>query len=254
LSLLATPALAQQPVVEELTAGAGNSGGFYDQTATREPAGGQLEMFNEMQRNQQQLRQLRGQVEELRYQLEQLKRQTRQQYMDLEDRLASGAAAGGGTSAQAGADSAAEDGSPPVDEAAAAAASGQGGADTGARSDYQAAFAKVQAREFGAATQAFEAFVKAHPDAQLTANAHYWLGELHSADDELEAADAAFQRVLDDFPDSNKVPDALYKLGLLKARQGEPEASQALLERVEEQYPDSSAASLAADFQRQSGN
>ncbi len=259
LSLLAAPAIAQQPVVEDLSAGAG-AGSFYDQTATREPAGGSLELFNELQRNQEQLRQLRGQVEELRYQLDRLKRQTRQQYMDLEDRLSAsaadpaGAAGAADATGQAGAGGGAE-----ADASASEASSGQasngGGADeAGARADYQAAFAKVQAREFDAATQAFEAFVDQHPDSRLTANAHYWLGELHQAGGDLDAAGAAFQRVLDDFPDSNKVPDTLYKLGLLKARQGEPEASQALLDRVREEYPDSSAASLAADFQRQSGN
>ncbi|MFG6137031.1 MULTISPECIES: tol-pal system protein YbgF [unclassified Halomonas] len=259
LSLLAAPALAQQPVVEDLTARSG-SGSFYDQTAAREPAGGNLELFNELQRNQEQLRQLRGQVEELRYQLDRLKRQTRQQYMDLDERLSAnaGAASAAGGAGAAAAEQVANGGNAGEPSASstgqAAGASGSADNDAGARADYQAAFAKVQAREFDAATQAFEAFVDQYPNAGLTANAYYWLGELHSAGGDLEAAGASFQRVLDDFSDSNKVPDTLYKLGLLKARQGEPEASQALLERVQQEYPDSSAANLAADFQRQSGN
>ncbi|GEK71753.1 MULTISPECIES: tol-pal system protein YbgF [Halomonas] len=252
LSLLAAPALAQQPVVEDLTARSG-SGSFYDQTAAREPAGGNLELFNELQRNQEQLRQLRGQVEELRYQLDRLKRQTRQQYMDLDERLSANAASAAGGAGAAATEQVADSGGA---EASGQSSSGQSasGSDAGARADYQAAFAKVQAREFDAATRAFESFVAEHPSSTLTANAYYWLGELHSAGGDLDAADAAFQRVLDDFPDSNKVPDTLYKLGLLKARQGDPEAGQALLERVQQAYPDSSAANLAADFQRQSGN
>ncbi len=87
--------MAQQPVVRDLSAGNSN---FYDQAATREEAGGSLVLFNRVQRNQEELRRLRGQVEELRYQLEQLRKQTRQQYMDIEDRL---------TSAEAGASSSA---------------------------------------------------------------------------------------------------------------------------------------------------
>ncbi|MGM0984571.1 MAG: tol-pal system protein YbgF [Pseudomonadota bacterium] len=240
---VATPLVAQQPVVEDLT-GQSGSGSFYDQAATREEAGGSLVLFNQVQKHQEELRQLRGQVEELRHQLEQLRLQTRQQYMDIEDRLM--AASGGVDQAV-----------PAVDEESArqvAEAPSPSAEDPGIQSAYQAAFSHVQAREFGQAISAFNAFVSEHPDNRLTANAHYWLGELHSAEGELEAADAAFRRVLEDFPESSKVPDALYKLGLLEARQGRPEESRALLDRVREEHPDSSAAGLADDFLRQAGN
>ncbi|SEK25096.1 tol-pal system protein YbgF [Halomonas daqiaonensis] len=240
---VAAPLLAQQPVVEDLT-GRSGSASFYDQAATREEAGGSLVIFNQVQKHQEELRQLRGQVEELRHQLEQLRRQTRQQYLDIEDRL---------MAVSSGVDQAA----PAVDEESirqVAEAPSQSVDDPEAQSAYQAAFAHVQAREFGQAISAFESFVSEHPDSRLTANAHYWLGELHSAEGELDAADAAFRRVLQDFPESSKVPDALYKLGLLEARQGRPEESRALLDRVREEHPDSSAAGLADDFLRQAGN
>ncbi|CAM3416522.1 tol-pal system protein YbgF [Halomonas lysinitropha] len=240
---VATPLVAQQPVVEDLT-GQSESGSFYDQAATREEAGGSLVLFNQVQKHQEELRQLRGQVEELRHQLEQLRRQTRQQYMDIEDRLM--ATSGGVDQAV-----------PAVDEESArqvAEAPSPSAEEPGIQEAYQEAFSHVQAREFGQAISAFNAFVSEHPDSRLTANAHYWLGELHSAEGELEAADAAFRRVLDDFPESSKVPDALYKLGLLEARQGRPEESRALLDRVREEHPDSSAAGLADDFLRQAGN
>lgn len=240
---VAMPALAQQPVIEDLT-GRSGSGGFYDQAATREESGGSLVIFNQVQQHQEEIRQLRGQVEELRHQLEQLRRQTRQQYLDIEDRLM---AAGSGVDQAA----------PPVDEESArqvAETPPPSGDDPAAQSAYQAAFSHVQAREFGQAIGAFESFVTQHPDSRLTANAHYWLGELYSAEGDLEAADAAFRRVLQDFPQSSKVPDALYKLGLLEARRGRPEESRALLDRVREEHPDSSAAGLADDFLRQAGN
>lgn len=234
---------AQQPVIEDLTESQ-RGGGFYSQTATREEAGGSLVIFNQVQQHQEEIRQLRGQVEELRHQLEQLRRQTRQQYLDIEDRLM---AAGGGVDQAA----------PPVDEQSArevAETPSPSGDAPGTQQAYQAAFGHVQAREFGEAIRAFEAFVDQYPDTRLTANAYYWLGELHSAESNLEPAEAAFRRVLEDFPESSKVPDALYKLGLLEARRGRPEESRALLERVREEYPDSSAAGLADDFLRQTGN
>jgi len=238
-----TPLLAQQPVVEDLT-GRSGGGNFYDQAATREEAGGSLVLFNQVQKHQEELRQLRGQVEELRHQLEQLRRQTRQQYLDIEDRL---------MAVSSGVDQV----GPAVDEESAREVAEQPSSnvdDPRAQSAYQAAFSHVQAREFDQAIGAFDAFVTEYPDSRLASNAHYWLGELHSAEGELDAADAAFRRVLQDFPDSSKVPDALYKLGLLEARRGRPEESRALLDRVREEHPDSSAAGLADDFLRQAGN
>lgn len=235
------PAMAQ-PVVEDLTA---QPRTFYDQTETREAAGGSLVIFNQVQQHEEEIRQLRGQVEELRHQLEQLRRQTRDQYMDLEDRLAS-APAGVGVDAPA-----------QVNEQAArqvAQAPSPSGAGADAQQAYQQAFARVQSREFSEAISAFERFVVDYPDTTLTANAHYWLGELHAAEGSLDDAEREFRIVLDGFPQSNKVPDSLYKLGLLKARQGDPEASRELLERVRDDYPESTAAGLANDFLRQSGN
>ncbi|MBB3189144.1 tol-pal system protein YbgF [Halomonas cerina] len=246
VGLMALPlavAIAQQPVVEDLT---DRPGSFYDQAATRTESGGSLVLFNQVQQHQEEIQQLRGQVEELRYQLEQLRRQTRQQYLDLDERLSRADA----QSASSPPPAETPDTSTPEPTRGEASA---GAGDGAARQAYQAAFAKVQAREFAAATTDFEAFVAQHPDSALTANAYYWLGELHSAESELEAAERAFQRVLEDFPDSGKVPDTLYKLGLLKIRQGAPDAGRALLERVINDYPESSAANLAGDYLRQSG-
>ncbi|WP_372609533.1 tol-pal system protein YbgF [Halomonas sp.] len=235
------PAVAQQPIVEDLTA---QRSSFYDQTQTRQESGGSLVLFNQVQEHQRELQQLRGQVEELRHQLEQLRRQTRQQYLDLEDRLA--------TAEPIGVDAPEQ-----VDEDAArqvAEAPSPSGADADAQTAYHSAFANVQSREFGEAIRAFEGFVVDYPDTSLTANAYYWLGELHSAEGNLDDAEVAFTTVLDDYSQSNKVPDALYKLGLLKARQGQPGESRELLERVIENHPESSAAGLANDFLRQAVN
>ena len=244
------PALAQQPVVEDLTA---QTSTFYQQTDTREAAGGSLVIFNQVQEHQEELRRLRGQVEELHHQLEQLRSQTRQQYMDLEDRLASVSAGMSRPSPEEEArdERPGSEAGESDDEVGTTSASAE---DPDAQAAYQKAFSSVQAREFDRAIAAFESFVGSYPESRLTPNAHYWLGELHTAEGRLEPAEAAFRTVLDDYPESNKVPDALYKLGLLKARMGQPDASRELLERVREAHPESTAAGLAGDFLRQSGN
>ncbi|RUR32600.1 tol-pal system protein YbgF [Vreelandella nanhaiensis] len=241
LSVLPLTAVAQQPLVQDLSSG--NSSGFYQQTQRQESTGGNLVLFNQVQEHQQEIQQLRGQIEELRHQLEQLKRQSQQQYLDIEDRLMNS----GPTQL--------EQATPQVEPEAAQEvinAPSTRNISEDAQADYQAAFAHVQARQFDQAIKAFEEFVAAHPDSSLAANGHYWLGELYAAEGQLSEADAAFGRVIEQFGSSSKVPDALYKLGLVKARQGEAEKSRELLEQVRDDYPQSSAAGLANDFLRQS--
>ncbi|WP_447896129.1 tol-pal system protein YbgF [Vreelandella sp. GE22] len=250
LSVLPLTALAQQPLVQDISSG---SNGFYQQTQRQEASGGNLVLFNQVEEHQQEIQQLRGQVEELRHQLEQLRRQSQQQYIDIEDRLMNlqtSAPAQASAPAPAPAEQAAPQVEPEAAEEVVNAPSSNVSED--AQADYQAAFAHVQARRFDEAIDAFSAFVDAHPDTSLTANGYYWLGELYAAENELGASDEAFSRVIEDFDNSNKVPDALYKLGLVKARQGEPERSRELLEQVRDDFPQSSAAGLANDFLRQS--
>ncbi|WP_235042269.1 tol-pal system protein YbgF [Vreelandella profundi] len=243
LSVLPLIAVAQQPQVQDLSSAPSN--GFYQQAQREESSGGNLVLFNQVQEHQQEIQQLRGQIEELRHQLEQLRRQSQQQYLDIEDRLMSS----GPTQI--------EQSTPAVEPEAAEQvvnAPSTRNVSEDAQADYQAAFAHVQARRFSEAIAAFEAFVTDHPDTSLTANGHYWLGELYAAEGELEEADQSFSRVINDYSGSSKVPDALYKLGLVKARQGEAEGSRELLEQVRDDYPQSSAAGLANDFLRQSAS
>ena len=240
LSVMSLVEAQQRPIVEDRTAQPRGSS-FLDQTEVREEPGGSLVLYNQLQEHHRELQQLRGQIEELRHQLEQLRGQTRQQYIDLDERLMAG--------------SAGIESNPQVDEEASrqvAETPSPSGNSPDAQAAYQAAFAKVQARQFDEAIAAFEAFVDDYPDTTLTANGYYWLGELHSAEANLSEAEAAFFQVIDNFSQSSKVPDALYKLGLIKARQGELEESRALLEQVRDDHPDSSAAGLANDFLRQS--
>ena len=271
LMLLPFTVWAQQPIVEDLSASSSNS--FYQQTQTQPASGGSLVLFNQIQEHQREIQALRGTLEELRHEFEQLKRQSQQRYMDLEDRLTqlesdqleservpsapSGEPQDNSTASMSG---------PKVDpEGAKQVAAGAADVSTNAPNStepvntemqkaYQEAFSHVQARRFDEAITAFERFVDEYPDATLTANGYYWLGELYAANDRLTTAEEAFNRVINQHSESRKVPDALYKLGLLKARQGEPERSRELLNRVREAYPQSSAAGLASDFLRQSDN
>ncbi|WP_277810750.1 tol-pal system protein YbgF [Chromohalobacter canadensis] len=244
-----------QPSVDDLT---DQSNSIYSQTAVREESGGgggNLALFNQLQDSQREIKQLRGQLEELRYQLEQQKKLSQERFLDLEKRINDMASRADSSRDPSGVDS---DVAESVTGNAGANESQTGSTQEGTsgdqgREDYQAAFKKVQARQFDQAIQAFEGFISDYPNSDLRPNAHYWLGELYSAQSQLDAAAESFLTVINDYPNSNKVADALYKLGLLKARQGHPDESTQLLERVRDDYPDSNAADMAEDFLNQSG-
>ncbi|GAA3908660.1 tol-pal system protein YbgF [Halomonas cibimaris] len=251
--------LAQQPAAQHLS---GSPDGFYDQTETRRSPGS-LVLFNQIQEQQRELKELRGGIEELRHALEKLRRQSQKRYLDLDQRLANTTGAGAAASQEASttSETSANEASAP-DAQAKSDAAGQSdrpaqssqAADKQAQKAYQTAFAHVQAREFDQAITAFQQFVSDYPDTRLTPNGYYWLGELYAAGDQLDAADQAFTRVIEQHTQSSKMPDAMYKLGLMKARQGNIERSRELLEQVQQDYPQSSAAGLASDYLRQSAD
>ncbi|WP_148254013.1 tol-pal system protein YbgF [Aidingimonas lacisalsi] len=237
LSVLASPEITD--LSDSANGGNGGGSSFYEQTEAR--GGGNLMLLNQLDEQQDQIRQLRGQLEELRHQLEQERQLSRERYLDLEERLRSISESGNGT--------------PRVDtqsaQDVAAGGSEDDSADNEAQSAYQEAFQHVQSREFPTAIEAFERFVGTYPDSRYTANSYYWLGELYSAESQLDEAATAFRRVIDDFSDSSKVPDAMYKLGLLQIRQGETSGGRELLTRTRDEYPDSTAAELANEFLKQ---
>ncbi|TVQ71358.1 MAG: tol-pal system protein YbgF [Oceanospirillales bacterium] len=113
---------------------------------------------------------------------------------------------------------------------------------------YDEAFALVRARDFDAAIDAFENFVRRFPEHPNTANGYYWLGELHLAKESPDQARVAFETVLDRFPSHHKVPDTLYKLGVTFSRLGEHERSRHMMQRVINEFPQSTAATLAQSF------
>lgn len=236
-ALLLPLSVMAAPAVEDLTA---QSNSLYQQANTHMSGGGTLTLLNQLDEQVQEIARLRGRVDELEYQFKRMTEMSQQRYLDLEQRVSGG-------------DSAGENGQV-VDAQAASAVSGSASTGSSAASngdaqkDYENAFAKVQSRDFDGAIVAFEAFVVDHGDSNLAANAHYWLGELYSAKNQLDSSAQAFDTVISEYSQSSKVPDAMYKLGLVKARQGKAQESRTLLQTLVKQYPDSKAGTMAKDF------
>lgn len=231
------------------------------------------ELFYQLQVLQQEVQELRGLVEEQSYQLNRLARDQKEQYIDLDRRVAAlgtGTAVGstGGYQGAAPGPSTTPGAStgglqPSTVYTAPTASPGTTAATTGTgavaalpgvqpagseREAYQQAFDLMKARRFDESVDAFNQLVVAYPNGQYTPNAFYWLGELYLAQQADEQARQSFMQVLNLYPDHPKVPDTLYKLGVAYHRLGDRERAMDYFSQVQTRYPQSSAAGLAASY------
>ena len=184
---------------------------------------------------------LRGRLEEQEYQLKQLREQSLERYLDIDQRLKSGA-----TAAVEG-DAATLNSAPGPGTPVPATRTLAGEEDA-----YRSAYSLVRSQQFDQAVEAFRAFLVDFPGGRYTPNAHYWLGELYLVlvppDD--ESARREFTQLLEQYPNNSKVPDALYKLGKIYYDRGNRDRAQAYLQRVLDEFgtSSSSAVRLAREF------
>ena len=223
------------------------------------------ELFYQIQVLQQEVQELRGLVEEQAYQLNRLARDQKEQYIDLDRRVAgltTGAAAGAGLSPGSSTSPAAgtASGSPgsfgggqtstsPATSSGVVALPAAGGVSE--REAYQNAFDLMKARKFDESITAFNDLIVRYPNGQYTPNAFYWLGELHLAQQNAEQARQSFMQVIGLYPDHPKVPDTLYKLGVAYHRLGDTTKAMEYFKDVQSRYPQSSAAGLAASYEQE---
>ena len=190
------------------------------------------------------VRRLNGLLEEATQALRLLEAQSLERYVDLDRRLASGAAVEndevtGSTDVA------------PIPAPSDAPAAGRAvDAQEGEEAAYRAAYELVREREFGDAVAAFTAFLADFPFGRYAPNAHYWLGELYLVLDppDPELARQNFKLLLDQYPADPKVPDALYKLGRVQFIKGNRQRSKEYLDEVIREYPSHAAAQLARQF------
>jgi tol-pal system protein YbgF len=79
---------------------------------------------------------------------------------------------------------------------------------------YEEAYGMAQKGDYDGAEQAFKDFIKAHPNHQLSGNAHYWLADIaFSQRKDFATAARLFGEAYKKYPKHTKAPDMLYKLG-----------------------------------------
>jgi tol-pal system protein YbgF len=273
-AVCATPVLAQQRLslserVERLERQAAGSGG----------AQGGIEQVNRLQDLQSQVQVLQGQIEELRHQLSEAQGRARDQYIDLDSRL--GRIEGRGAAAipsvgatpdpalqdiELGAPASAAPGTLTADDARLAPPGDTSGtleaptadtapADAMLPSDpadpqaemraYDEAFAALKDGRYAESARRFQSFIDQYPNADLTGNAYYWLGESYYVTQNYRVALETFSALLSRFPENAKAPDALLKTGYCQYELKQWDAAEATLNSVIETYPDTTVARLA---------
>ncbi|MTW21467.1 tol-pal system protein YbgF [Allochromatium palmeri] len=230
------------------------------------------DLLLQMQRLQSEMQELRGMVEQQRFDIERLQRQQRDQFLDLDARLAGtgrsnqpgeGEAAGStvqpglvdasgtGLDAPPGATPAETPIAPPVPFSPGSAgipalpAPETFGASE--RDLYSQAFEHLKERRYQEAKTAFNDLLRRYPQGEYADNARYWLGETYYVLREYPAALAEYDRLVQLSPASPKVPGALLKIGFIQYEQNAIEPARATLERVIRDYPNSTEARLARD-------
>ena len=115
---------------------------------------------------------------------------------------------------------------------------------------YNAGYTSIKERRFDEAIKQLKRVIEQYPDGEFTANAYYWIGEVHAAmpQPDLEQARQALVQVIDGFPGSNKVPDASFKLGKVYHLMGDCGRAKAFLQQVASVYAAKSAGQLAERY------
>ena len=244
-------------------------------------AQGNIDLVNQINALQSQVQTLQGQIEELRHQVDETKSRNKEQYIDLDSRLArlegrggpapAAPAAAAGNNGQlqditlgatpaaqppgAAAPPRAPGGAPPPNWApsaaqpappAAAAAEAAPPASAGdEKADYDQAFSALKDGRYAESARRFQAFIGQYPNSELTPNSYYWLGESYYVTQNYPISLDTFQKLLAQYPNSQKAPDALLKVGYCEYEMKKWDQAEATLNQVVQKYPDTTVARLA---------
>ncbi len=102
---------------------------------------------------------------------------------------------------------------------------------------YEQAYGFLLQKDYGAAEQSFDDFLKRHPTHHLAGNAQYWLGETFFVRSQYRPAAAAFLKGYKDFGSSQKAPESLLKLAMSLNRLGQKDAACSSFKELTTKFP-----------------
>ena len=214
-----------------------------------------INMVQQMEALQNEVRQLRGQLEQNANALESMRERERKLYLDTNSRIQALESGGGGSSLDSlesleglediPLDEISLEDAEPVQEAVVVTPVQPTNTDRQEKLDYQNAYDLLILGRNREAIGEFENFLSQYPSGTYSDNAHYWLGEANYVERRFDEAIDRFNVVIFQFPGSRKVPDARLRKGFaLYELQRYGEARQEL-NAVEGEYRGRSIAALA---------
>lgn len=199
-------------------------------------------LYQQVQRLQEQVRQLNGEVGTLKHQLK-LNRQGQEDlYQNLDKRLSALEGGQEGTKGDETLGHTTAGGEADREHDA----NQQSEDNSDQKTAYMKGFDQLKSNQYDKAITSFKQYVTKYPDGQFTDNAWYWLGESYYVKGDQGSALKAFQKVAERFQSSPKMPGALYKIGLIEANQGNQAQAKKALQQVIDKYPGSDVADLAS--------
>jgi tol-pal system protein YbgF len=195
-----------------------------------------VDLSQQMESLQAEVRQLRNTVEIQGHELEQLQGRQRALYDDLDKRLRE-------TERHAAAAPAAA--VPAADVPAAAAVAVPRTTTPAQQQEYDAAFGLMKQGLYDKAVKAFREFLAKNPNSGLADNAQYWIGEGNYVLRNYKLALEEYAKVLA-YPQSPKTADALLKIGYVHYELGAFDQARKTLTDVQTRFPGTSVAKLAA--------
>jgi tol-pal system protein YbgF len=102
---------------------------------------------------------------------------------------------------------------------------------------YERSYGYLLQKDYRAAEQGFEDFMRRHANHQLAGNAQYWLGETYYVRGQYRAAAGAFLKGYQTYGRSPKAPETLLKLAMSLHRLGQKDASCSSFNELATKYP-----------------
>ncbi len=112
--------------------------------------------------------------------------------------------------------------------------------------DYDAAFELMKQGKYAAAVKAFRDFNAKHPHNGLADNAQYWIAEGTYVQRQYKQALDEFTKLVSAYPHSQKQPDALLKIGYTHYELGAYDKARKTLNEVVMRFPNTTVAKLAS--------
>lgn len=110
---------------------------------------------------------------------------------------------------------------------------------------YQDGLNTFRAGENVKSREIFTKFLGLHPNHELAANAHYWIGETYYNERNYDQAILEFQEVIKNYPGKEKVPASLLKQGMAFKALGDTKSSRYVLKKLVDTYPKTEEAKAA---------